>query len=161
MLPEAAELLKKVGNQRLFENRYSEAITAYSDAIQHAPASAQLHALRSDALLKRNWDGDAWFALEDANRALYLDPRNLKAHSRAVSSLRGLGQLKVGGPLPGLSACLFPVPGTCVRACVCVKDREGGRGACMDCLVHMCRLGNMQLVGLNVGQAFECFMRES
>eukprot|EP00884_Botryococcus_braunii_P023533 jgi/Botrbrau1/9864/Bobra.0080s0001.1 len=93
-LPEVAELAKNNGNRFLFEKKFSQAIASYSEAISHVPASAQLHALRSDALLNRKWQGDPWFALEDCNRALYLDLDNLKAHQRGVQALWMLGQLQ-------------------------------------------------------------------
>lgn len=94
-MPEVAEAAKNRGNGYLFEKKFHQAIAAYTEAIQHAPASAQLHALRSDALIQRRWQGDPWFALEDCNRAFYLDPDNLKAHQRGTQALWLSGQLHV------------------------------------------------------------------
>jgi hypothetical protein len=79
----------------MFERNFSKAVEEYGKAIQLAPTSAQLHALRSGALLDRGWEGDAWWALENCARALYFDLKNLKAHQRSIGALRALGQLQV------------------------------------------------------------------
>ena len=48
------------------------------------PNSVILLNNRAQALLKRNWKGDAYAALRDSLAAIEIDPTNEKAHFRQV-----------------------------------------------------------------------------
>jgi hypothetical protein len=67
----------------------------YSEAIHLAPDAGLLYANRSAALLARNWEGDAWWALQDCERALQLAPNNYKSAYRRIQALKALGHLQV------------------------------------------------------------------
>lgn len=67
----------------------------YGDAIHYAPGSALLYSNRSAALLGRGWQGDAWYALQDSEQALRMNPSSSKAVYRRIQALRALGLLEV------------------------------------------------------------------
>ncbi|CAL8472173.1 g11715 [Coccomyxa elongata] len=93
-LSKRAEECKSAGNHAYFEKDFARAVRLYSQAIHYAPHSALLYSNRSAALLGRSWEGDAWYALQDAEQALRINPSSSKAVYRRIQALRALGQLE-------------------------------------------------------------------
>ena len=54
-MPEHVEHLKKVGNKFLAEEKYFQAISQYTDAIQLAPYYPFLYLNRAIGYMRRNW----------------------------------------------------------------------------------------------------------
>ena len=74
--PVKAEEAKELGNEHFKAGRFDEAIKAYSEAIKRNPAEPRYLTNRAAAKAKRmDWQG----SLEDAELALKLDPKNVKA----------------------------------------------------------------------------------
>ena len=82
-----AEELKSKANCCFEQANYLEAIELYNLAIQEAGDSPVLHGNRAAALMKRNWDGDFYMALQDCYKALSIDRMHLKSHFRLVKCL--------------------------------------------------------------------------
>ena len=106
-LSKRAEECKSAGNHAYFEKDFARAVRLYSQAIHYAPQSALLYSNRSAALLGRSWEGDAWYALQDAEQALRMNPSSSKAFYRRIQALRALGQLEVHRPSPLLQCCIL------------------------------------------------------
>ncbi|KAI8909650.1 hypothetical protein EDD86DRAFT_205953 [Gorgonomyces haynaldii] len=85
-----AELLKQEGNKKLASKDYDGAIKAYTDAIQ-LHEDAVFYANRAAAHSQK---GQHAPAVQDAKRAIELDPGYSKAHSRLGHALFGLGNYK-------------------------------------------------------------------
>lgn len=94
-LSRRAEECKSAGNHAYFEKKFALAVLLYSDAIHYAPHVPLLYSNRSAALMGRNWEGDAWYALQDAEQALRIAPSSSKAVYRRIQALRALGLLEV------------------------------------------------------------------
>ena len=74
--PVKAEEAKEAGNEHFKAGRFDEAIKAYSEAVKRNPAEPRYLTNRAAAKAKRmDWQG----SLEDAELALKLDPKNVKA----------------------------------------------------------------------------------
>jgi len=67
-----------------------QAIRSYSEALVDSPSSVVLLANRSQALLQRNWLGDAEACLRECDRVLRADPRHSKSHVRRIQALQAL-----------------------------------------------------------------------
>jgi len=80
----------KPSNARRRARDHEESVDAYSHAIGLTPADPVLYANRAAAFIRlRRWAD----ALADANRALALDARGVKALLRRAEALRQLGRL--------------------------------------------------------------------
>ncbi|XP_005106703.1 small glutamine-rich tetratricopeptide repeat-containing protein beta isoform X2 [Aplysia californica] len=66
-----AEQCKEEGNKCMKENKHTEAVIHYTEAIKHEPNSAVLYSNRSLAFLKID---QLYFALDDAEKAIKLEP---------------------------------------------------------------------------------------
>ena len=66
-----AEQCKEEGNKCVKENKFTEAVIHYTEAIKHEPNAAVLYSNRSLAFVKID---QLFFALEDAQKAIKLDP---------------------------------------------------------------------------------------
>ncbi|KAG8234863.1 hypothetical protein J437_LFUL013150 [Ladona fulva] len=85
---EEAENLKQVGNSLMKENKFKEAITNYTRAIEIDPNNAVYYCNRAAANIKLGVYGAA---IEDCNQALRIDPRYSKAHSRLGFAYSAIG----------------------------------------------------------------------
>ncbi|CAO3663697.1 unnamed protein product [Rhizopus microsporus] len=74
-----AEMKKVMGNRKVAERNYPEAIKLYSEAIALNPHNAVFYANRAAAYSQQ---GDHEKAVEDAKKALDIDPKYSKAYSR-------------------------------------------------------------------------------
>ncbi|KZP26674.1 thioredoxin-like protein [Athelia psychrophila] len=83
-LPPAAEEAKKQGNELFKAEKWEEACTKYSEAIDAAPTSAVLYANRSAALLKSLKIDDA---IADGRKATELDEKWGKGWYRLAEAL--------------------------------------------------------------------------
>lgn len=90
MARKRAEAHKEAGNSEYKRGRYDAAAHEYAEAMALDPDNATYCCNRAAALLMLE---QAEPALDDAQRALTLDPKLIKAHSRAVKSLVQLGKL--------------------------------------------------------------------
>ena len=88
---ELAQQLKDEGNVLLQSHKYSQAAEKYSEAIAIMP-TAIFYANRAQALLKLESYG---LAISDANEAIKLDPKYIKAYYRRGSANMALGKLKM------------------------------------------------------------------
>jgi serine/threonine-protein phosphatase 5 len=88
---ERATQLKDEGNAFLANHRYAQAAEKYTQAIAIHP-SAIYYSNRAQALIKLESYGQA---IEDANEALKLDPKYVKAYYRRGSANYALGRLKL------------------------------------------------------------------
>jgi len=86
-----ANALKDQGNEYLNIFKYSLAAEKYSEAIELNP-TAIFYANRAQALIKLESYG---LAIQDANEALKLDPKYIKAYYRRGSANYALGKLKL------------------------------------------------------------------
>jgi tetratricopeptide (TPR) repeat protein len=75
----AAEKLKAEGNAHMSAKRYALAVGSYTDAIGRDPTSAVFFSNRAAAHISL---GDHASAIADAERALELDPKFVRAYSR-------------------------------------------------------------------------------
>ncbi|GFO42033.1 stress-induced-phosphoprotein [Plakobranchus ocellatus] len=66
-----AEQCKEEGNRCMKEEKYTEAVIHYSEAVKHDPNSAVLHSNRSLAFLRLD---QLYLAMEDAQQAIKLEP---------------------------------------------------------------------------------------
>jgi len=66
-----SEQCKEEGNKCVKESKFTEAVIHYTEAIKHEPNSAVLYSNRSLAFVKID---QLFFALEDAQKAIKLDP---------------------------------------------------------------------------------------
>lgn len=85
-----ANSLKDQGNKFLTTGRYSQAAEKYSEAIALYP-NAIYYSNRAQALIKLEAYGQA---IADANEAIRLDPKYIKAYYRRASANYALGKLK-------------------------------------------------------------------
>jgi DnaJ homolog subfamily C member 8 len=85
---------KAIGNAAFASGQYTEAISAYSEGIEHDKSSAVLYSNRSAAYLSRNHPGDALFALNDATASLRLDKTFVKGYHRKASALIALKEFE-------------------------------------------------------------------
>ena len=74
-----AEALKAAGNKLVASKQYQEAIAKYDEAIALDPTNAVYYANRAAAYSQ---DGDHANAVEDAKKAIEVDPKYSKAYSR-------------------------------------------------------------------------------
>ncbi|OWA51918.1 Serine/threonine-protein phosphatase 5 [Hypsibius exemplaris] len=86
-----AEKFKDDGNDCFKKGHYSEAVGQYSLAIEWNPNVAAYYGNRSFAYLREEMFGSA---LEDATKAIKLDPRYLKGYYRRAAARMALGRLK-------------------------------------------------------------------
>ena len=82
-----ANSLKEEGNFYLSSHLYQSAIDKYTQAIEILPTSIYL-SNRAQAYIKLEQYGSA---IEDANEAIKLDPRYIKAYYRKASANYALG----------------------------------------------------------------------
>lgn len=126
-LSKRAEECKSAGNHAYFEKDFARAVRLYSQAIHYAPHSALLFSNRSAALLGRSWEGDAWYALQDAEQALRINPSSSKAVYRRIQALRALGQLEVHCTSSLLHHCILYIaetPASLETMQICIHDRQ-------------------------------------
>jgi len=83
-----AEQCKEEGNRCVKENKFTEAVIHYTEAIKNEPNAAVLYSNRSLAFVKID---QLYFALEDAQKAIKLDPSWPKGFFR-----KGEVELKAG-----------------------------------------------------------------
>ncbi|XP_055349067.1 serine/threonine-protein phosphatase 5-like [Paramacrobiotus metropolitanus] len=86
-----AEQLKDEGNELFKQGHYEQAVELYSQAIDWNPSVAAYYANRSFAYLRFELFGSA---LEDASKAVKLDPKYLKGYYRRAAAQMALGRLK-------------------------------------------------------------------
>ncbi|GAU91131.1 hypothetical protein RvY_03446 [Ramazzottius varieornatus] len=86
-----AEEFKNKGNDLMKNNQVEEALTAYSQAINHDPTNPILYCNRAAAYSKKNQHD---LAAKDCEIALAFDPNYAKAYGRYGLALHGLGLLK-------------------------------------------------------------------
>eukprot|EP00002_Diphylleia_rotans_P029196 TRINITY_DN5932_c0_g1_i3.p2 TRINITY_DN5932_c0_g1~~TRINITY_DN5932_c0_g1_i3.p2 ORF type:complete len:298 (-),score=51.26 TRINITY_DN5932_c0_g1_i3:171-1064(-) len=84
--------MKAKGNSAYVKKQFSDAIAYYTSAINVLPQESIFYSNRSTALIHRKWTGDISCALDDAETAIQLDAKNIKAHLRKVSALKSLSQ---------------------------------------------------------------------
>ena len=87
-----AEELKVCGNNFLKEKKYVLAIQQYSDAIALNPASHVYHGNRALAHIRLEEYGSA---IADADKALEINPKYVKAYYRRADANLALGKMKV------------------------------------------------------------------
>jgi len=90
-LLEHAEKLKEEGNQYLAQHKYGLAAEKYTAAIELNGTSAIYYSNRAQALIKLESYG---LAIQDANEAIKIDPKYIKALYRRASANYALGKLK-------------------------------------------------------------------
>jgi len=90
-LPEDAEAAKAAGNALFQAKQFSEALEKYTEAIQHAPNSAQLYANRSLTHLKTSPPSPS-LALADAKKAVEMHPEWAKGLVRLGDAYLASGQ---------------------------------------------------------------------
>lgn len=82
-----AENLKEAGNTAFKENKYAEAFKIYGDALEIDPKNkaynARLHTNRAATLMREKKHGEA---IEEASRAIELDPGYVKAYIRRAQA---------------------------------------------------------------------------
>jgi serine/threonine-protein phosphatase 5 len=83
---------KDEGNNAFKEQNYSKAIECYSLAIECNPNEASYYGNRSFAYIKSEFYG---YALNDANKAIELDPKYIKGYYRRASSNMALVKYKL------------------------------------------------------------------
>ncbi|KNC47406.1 uncharacterized protein AMSG_03840 [Thecamonas trahens ATCC 50062] len=86
---EAGNEAKARGNTEYKAGNYRGAVEAYTEAIAHAPSEPAFHANRSMAYIKLEKYHEA---LEDSLKAIELKPDYLKAHLRAGTCYRMMGE---------------------------------------------------------------------
>ncbi|RNE98792.1 mitochondrial import receptor subunit [Trypanosoma conorhini] len=86
--PGKAEEYRARGNDAMRQGELRKALRCYSEALQCEPASSTLWSNRAAAMIRLG-RGDA--ALSDAEKAISLDPTNVKAYYRKASALSLLG----------------------------------------------------------------------
>ena len=86
---EAAPTFRELGNAAFQNGRYLQAIELYTSAIEVGPPTAALFSNRAAAHLKCESYGSA---LSDANMALKLDPKFVKAYYRRGSTLLAMSR---------------------------------------------------------------------
>lgn len=84
---EQVNALKERGNKALSENKFDEAIAAYTEAISHDEKNHVLYSNRSAAYAKA---GRYQEALDDAEKTIELNPTWAKGYSRKGSALSGM-----------------------------------------------------------------------
>lgn len=104
-LPGAAESAKVAGNNALFEQRYTEAVSEFSAAIAAAPWVPGLYTQRALAWLKRGWEGDAAYALRDCEMALALVGQARGAAAAAAAAAAQQARLRQVHALKQLGQC--------------------------------------------------------
>jgi len=90
-MKEEAEKIKGEANEVFKQKHYERAIELYTAAIAIAPEEPVLFSNRSIAHLKNESFGTA---LQDANKAIDLDPKYLKAYYRRASASMAMGKFK-------------------------------------------------------------------
>ncbi|MCL4132538.1 UNVERIFIED_CONTAM: hypothetical protein GTU68_003196, partial [Idotea baltica] len=91
-MPSRAEALRHQAHQAFNAQNYTTALHLYNTAIQLYDNIALLYSARAATLIKRKWDGDIYAALRDCNKAVDIDPNNIKAKFRQVRCLHLLGR---------------------------------------------------------------------
>ncbi|KAJ3342271.1 hypothetical protein HDU93_002744 [Gonapodya sp. JEL0774] len=86
-----AEELKDAGNKAFAANHFAKAIDLYSEAIELNPTVPAYFTNRAFANIKEEFLGAA---IQDAERAIELDARFVKAYYRRASAYLGMGKLK-------------------------------------------------------------------
>jgi len=74
-----ADALKQTGNSQMSKKDYAAAISAYTEAIALDPTNAVYYSNRAAAYSS---SGDHQKAVEDAEKAIEVDPKFVKAYSR-------------------------------------------------------------------------------
>ncbi|KAI9006921.1 Serine/threonine-protein phosphatase 5 [Hyaloraphidium curvatum] len=87
----AAEALKDDGNKLFAARHYPAAIEAYTKAIARNPFVASYYSNRAAAYIREEFLG---YAIADANKAIEIDPKFIKAYYRRASANMGLSKIK-------------------------------------------------------------------
>ncbi|KAG8742719.1 hypothetical protein FRC10_000993 [Ceratobasidium sp. 414] len=77
-----AARLKAEGNKEFQQNHFAEAALRYGEAIAHNPFDATLYCNRAYMRMKIEQHG---YAIDDATKAVALDPKYVKAYYRYVA----------------------------------------------------------------------------
>ena len=88
---EKAESLKTIANDFFKDKKYNDAILNYTKAIDLISTNPVYYSNRSMAYLRVESFG---YALEDASKAIQLDPKYIKGYYRRASSNMALGKFK-------------------------------------------------------------------
>ncbi|KAG1683268.1 WD and tetratricopeptide repeats protein 1 [Nymphon striatum] len=93
-LPPLVEKIKSRANDAFNRKEYTVAISLYNEALQRMPHAAILYSNRAAALLKRQWDGDVYSAMNDCHSALKYNSNHIKAHFRLIRCLYELNRIQ-------------------------------------------------------------------
>ncbi len=80
--------LKAEGNELFKKGRFEEAVSKYSEALEHNPDNAVLYSNRSLSYLKLK---NCQKALDDSNECICKDPKWIKGYVRRTLAYQGLG----------------------------------------------------------------------
>lgn len=107
-ISDKTEELKTKGNSLLDQEKHTDAIAQYNDALQLSPTYPALYLNRATALMRRKWRGDLYQALRDCKKALKLNSCYVKAHFRMVRVLLEMEYLQEAKDCLGEMKRRFP-----------------------------------------------------